>query len=360
MNLHDVRRLQQFRGYPSITITLPTHRTSPDNRQDPIRLKNLVTEVTQRLRGEFAKREVDDLLASLDRLVRGIDFQHTLDGLALFVSRETAAAVQLPFRITQRTVIDETFATRDLVYGMNHASRYWVLALSEKPTRLFEGRHENLSEVVNGQFPMTHEGQGGEEPLPGGFGIKKSAIRDERHRQFFRGVDSALKAFTTDDPLPIIVVGVDRYLSFFREVSSHRNDIVGTVTGSYDKTPAHELAKLVWPLMKEHLRQQSRNALAELEKAIGDRKYVSTVKEVWRRAHEGRGEILLVEEDFLYPARLDNDGHLIPAEDPAAPGVIDDAVDEIIEAVLAKKGKAVFVEKDLLREHQRIALILRY
>lgn len=275
MNLRDVRRLQQHKGYPSITITLPTHRTSPDNRQDPIRLKNLVTEVTQRLAVEFAKREVDDLLLSLDRLVRGIDFQHTLDGLALFVSRETSVAVQLPFRLKQRTVIDETFATRDLVYGLNHAARFWALTLSEEPTRLFEGRHETLSEVVNGEFPMTHEGPGGEEPLPGGFGIKKSAIRDERHRQFFRGVDSALKTFMADDPLPLIVVGVDRYLSFFREVSSHRNDIIGTVAGSHDKTPAHELAKLVWPLMEDYLRQRSRDALAQLEKAVGERSVCS-------------------------------------------------------------------------------------
>ncbi|MCX8061943.1 MAG: hypothetical protein N3D16_05130 [Anaerolineales bacterium] len=38
----------------------------------------------------------------------------------------------------------------------------------------------------------------------------------------------------------------------------------------------------------------------------------------------------------------------------------DDAVDEIIEAVLAHRGQVTFLENGLLSEHQRIALILRY
>jgi hypothetical protein len=42
MNRHEIHLLQQIRGYPVLTITLPTHRTSPDNRQDLIRVKNLV------------------------------------------------------------------------------------------------------------------------------------------------------------------------------------------------------------------------------------------------------------------------------------------------------------------------------
>ena len=76
---------------------------------------------------------------------------------------------------------------------------------------------------------------------------------------------------------------------------------------------------------------------------------------------QGRGDTLLVEEDFHYPARLDESGtKLTPTEDITAPDVIDDAVDEIIEGVLDKQGKVVFVENGQLTQHQRIALILRY
>jgi predicted transcriptional regulator len=60
-------------------------------------------------------------------------------------------------------------------------------------------------------------------------------------------------------------------------------------------------------------------------------------------------------------ARLDQSGkYIIPADDPAAPNVIDDAVDEVIEEVLGKQGKVVFVENGALTDHGRIALVLRY
>jgi hypothetical protein len=362
MNRHEVQLLQKIRRYPSVTITLPTHRTTPENQQDPIRVKNLVKQAADRLLQESSRREIEPLLIRLTKLAEGIDYPHTLDGLALFVNADLARAVYLPFALKERVAVDETFFTRDIVFALNRTPRYWTLVLSEKPTRLFEGTRDNLTEVQEGGFPLTHEGPGGEQPLPGGFGIRKSAYEDERHRQFFRQVDATFKPFWADDPLPLAVVGVDRYLAFFSEVTGHKGAITTTLTGSHDKTSAHELGKLVWPLVKANLvEQRQQQALAELGKAVSEQKYVSTVGEVWRLAKEARGRLLLVEEGFHFAARVDKTGwHLIPAEDLTAPDVMDDAVDEIIETVLSKQGQVVFVDDGQLQAHQRIALVLRY
>lgn len=69
----------------------------------------------------------------------------------------------------------------------------------------------------------------------------------------------------------------------------------------------------------------------------------------------------MVEEDFHYPARLGPSGLLLrPVDDPTAPDVIDDSVDELIETVLASGGRVVFVDNGALEVHQHIAMILRY
>ena len=155
--------------------------------------------------------------------------------------------------------------------------------------------------IQDDSFPIIHEGPGGEQPLPGGFGIKKSAYRDEYHRQFFRKVDTAIKPYLADDPLPLAVVGVDRFLAFFSEVTDHRDSILTTLRGSHDKTSPHKLGKLVWPLVKDALTEQRQQVLSELDKAVGERRFSSTIGEVWRLASEGRGHILLVEEGFHFP-----------------------------------------------------------
>ncbi len=361
MNRHDVRQIQQIEGYPCVTITLPTHRTSPQNKQDPIRVKNLVRQAGDRLLEEFGKREIASLMNNLEKLTESIDYRYLLDGLVLFVNRDFARAFQLPFSPKERVVVDENFFTRELVFALNRTARYWALVLSEKPTRLFEGVGEHLTEIDDGGFPMTHQGPGGERPLPGGIGIEKTTYRDERHRQFFRQVDESLKFFMADDPLPLIVVGVERYLSFFNEISEYRDHVVGTLEGSHDKTSSHDLSKLVWPLVQEDLSRKRQEVFSLMEKAMGERKVASAPGDVWRAAQEGRGRILLVEEDFHYPARLDEtSGGIIPAEDVNAPDVMDDAVDEIIETVLDKQGRVVFVDNGQLKDHHGIALILRY
>jgi hypothetical protein len=114
-------------------------------------------------------------------------------------------------------------------------------------------------------------------------------------------------------------------------------------------------------LIKAELARRKEKALEELEAAVGAQRYASGMGEVWRLAQEGRGDILLVEEDFHYPGRVDSSGlHLTAEEDPREPGVFDDAVDELIQAVLAKNGRIVFVDNGTLQAHQRVALILRY
>lgn len=70
---------------------------------------------------------------------------------------------------------------------------------------------------------------------------------------------------------------------------------------------------------------------------------------------------LLVEQGFHYPARVDASSlELTPTEDPAAPGGLADAVDDLIEVVLAKGGRVMFVDNSSLAAQQHAAALLRY
>ena len=294
---------------------------------------------------QYGKREVEPLFTRLEALTAQIDFRNTLDGLALYVNPNFSRQYVLPFSFKERVIVDENFATRDLVFALNRSPRYWTLALSEKPTRLFEGVHDTLVEIKEGEFPMTHVRPGGAKSLPGGFGIKRSAILDEYDQHFFRHVDEAFGHFLVNDPLPVAVVGVQRNLAFFEEVSKHNKSTLCTLEGSHDKTSPHELGALVWPLVQEGLANQRKEIFNQLEKAIGAKLFASGIQSVWQAAQAGRGAILLVEQGFHTSARFYSiEINLIPTDDPAEAGVLDDAVDELIETVMAKGGQVVFTE----------------
>ena len=136
--------------------------------------------------------------------------------------------------------------------------------------------------------------------------------------------------------------------------------IIATVDGSHDKTPPHELGKLVWPRVEEHLRRAAQARLGELDAAQSGNRLASGVVQAWRAAAEGRGAHLVVDQGYHAPGVLDESGlGLTLVDDATAPGVIDDVVDELIELVLAKGGEVTFVDGGL-DAHQHVALMLRY
>ncbi|MBA2661097.1 MAG: hypothetical protein H0U74_02285 [Bradymonadaceae bacterium] len=361
MNRNDVKLLASVRNYPCVSVLLPTYRMSPENRQDPIRVKKLLKEAADRLQSEFGKRDAQVVLDRLGELSDQIDYHNTLDGLALFANADMARIYYLPFAVRERVVVDETFATRDLVYTLNRSPSYWLLHLSEKHTRLYDGVHDSILEIKEEGFPMVHEGPGGSAPLPGGIGVSKSAHRDERHRQFFRQVDAAFGKSALNDRRPLFIAGIGRYHAFFDEVTQHKGWLAGTIEGNYDKVSDHELGKRVGPAVADYLATSRQAVLTELSDAVGAQLAVTTVGVCWRLAQEGRGAKLIVEDGFEYPARLDASGLVLtPADDVAAPDVIDDVIDELIEAVIEKGGEVAFVDNGSLAKSGRVAMILRY
>jgi len=354
----ELKSLQAHRDYPSVSILAPTHRTAPSNKQDPIKVKNLVRKAIHGLHGEFGKREVAAVVNNLRQLVRDVDWEHTLDGLALFAGRERSAAVSLPFRVKPRAAIDETFATRDLVYAYNRAAPYRVLVLSHN-CRLYDAWTTVLDEHAAKPFPMAHRGPGGASKLPGGPGINRSAVRDDATRAFFRTVDDAVTAVQKSDPLPLVAVGVERNLAFYREVASQPKAVVGMLAGNHDRTSPSALGKLVWPVFESGATVRRTEALVRLDEAVGANRHASGIDQVWRAAAGGKCQILLVDKEFKYPADLSPEGERLLPYTGRGPGALDDAVDEVIERVMSAGGEVFFYPAGDLDVHQRIAAVLR-
>lgn len=349
--------IQSFHQYPCVSILLPTHRTAPANQKDAIRLKNLAKEAEERLRQEFDKREIDALVQRIHELVDSVDVQHNLDGLGLFVNNEFAEKINLPFSVRERVIIDHTFATRDLIMGMNRAFRYYLLKLTGKSAHLYEAYRENLRELHENGFP--HEYQPAE--VDHHRGDRSEPQHDSHYKEFLNQVDKRFNEVHNMNPMDLVVLGLTRNLATYRDVADHKDRILHEVEGNYEHLSTHDLGKLVWPEVKDLLREMRHKVLDELGAAVGAKKAVSGIDEVWQLSNTGRAGTLVVEEGYFQPGLIDRaNGHLTLTEDAKAPGVVDDVVDEIAEFVMHQGGRVVFVEDGRLADHQRIALILRY
>ncbi|MBL8885319.1 MAG: hypothetical protein JNK16_01560 [Phycisphaerales bacterium] len=354
----DLVALQALRGYPSVSILAPTNRSGPAKKQDRVKVGNLLRKAIERLEKEFGKREAAAIVAKLKKLVASVDWQQTQEGLAIFASASHGSVVKLPFRVKPRVQVDETFATRDLVYSLNRSRPYRVLTLGHV-TRLFEVHAAAAEEIRGKPFPFRHGGPGGGKKLPGGIGINSSATRDTANRTFYKAVDEAVRKIQDGHPLPLVLVGAERNLAFYHGVTTQEGSIVGMLTGNHETTSPRDLGALVWPIFEAGATSERTAALVRLDRAVSANRAASGIVRVWNAASARKCEVLLVEKDFKYPADVSADGSKLLPYTGKGPQALDDAVDEIIESVMAAGGRVYFYNPGELGVHQRIGAVLR-
>ncbi|MFC5752642.1 hypothetical protein [Actinomadura rugatobispora] len=357
--------LRKPRDYPAVSVLMPTCRRTPENRQDPIRLRNLLAETRRRLRADarIAPDTAEEVLRGLERAAGEFDPRHAADALLLFAApggEHHTFTIDQP--VDERVIVDSGFAIRDLVAAHTRTRRYWLLVLSDHGTRLWDGRGGELTETARGGFPMTAEPPG-EEGEAGRRSPRTGHSEERRHRALIRDVLAGLDAVLARDRRPVIVAGVTRHQAFFDEMAGPHVTVAGRIDGGYEGASAGALADLVRPVLQAYEDLREVAVLAELEAARGLRRYAGGLEEVMGLVEEGRGEHLVVERGFYSAAVLDH-GETIPVEGPVGAlkghGVVDDVVDRVIETALEYGGEVTFVSDGFLVDHDRIALVTRF
>jgi hypothetical protein len=343
---------------PVVTVTASLDRHRPGRDEDRIRFRNLVAEARDRLATLADRAAADALGWQLDAAVATADLRGGAHGIVVVATTTSGQVRRLPFPVRDGVSVGATPATRYLVQGLLRSPRYRVLVISDRATRLFDAVRDELTEVVGHGFPMTarivprdRRARSGRFALPPGRDDK------ERWRRFYRAVDRALTEASRGDPLPVVLAGVRRSTLLFREVSDNAALVVGTVDGAHNHVSLRSLGRVVWPLMRRELERRRAAAVGELAAATADGRAVTGIDEVWRLGREGRGRLLVVEEDYRAEPSRELDRLLVPGD--GGTDLIDDPVDEIIEHVLRARGTVEFVARDALADFGRIGLVLR-
>lgn len=342
-----VLALQGYRADPSVSLLLTT-RPGPDlDPTDRARLRALAGRARDRLRShpDHARGGITPVLTDLDGLVE--ELQGPVDhAVALFASPARVARFDLPVEVVDRCVIDPTFATRDLVRSLHRTPRHVVLLLAADRARLLDASRGTLAPVSHG-FPRTDPGHRRGNPA---------------RESFLREVDRSLGAYLRLHPAPLVVAAARPTLSTFLQLSRNTARLAGSLGGHHLDTPTEDLRARIRPVVEEYLLSRQAEALSLLVQREGQGRAVRGITDAWTAARWERPEMLAVEQGYFQPARLTADGDtLVPVEEVGEvgdPGVLDDAVDELIEAVLGRGGWVALLADGTLPAASRVALTL--
>lgn len=355
------QQLQTLAGIsadPCVTFAFNTHRTHPDNATDPLVLRKLCHEAEQRLLEEFDKRTVAGIIEQFEGLQKSIDHNYNLDGMMVFVNNDMCEIVRVPVPVGEdRVEIGPRFSLRPLLTAANRIADYMILLLTLQEVKLYRAQNDTvLEEIRESGFPMkSHTATSADHVRSG-----DPRGADNLYKEFYNRVDKAVQVVFKEKHLPVVVCAIrDNYDHLMKE-ADNLHAYWGLITFDGNDTREHTLGKHGGELAAQKL-QEARNAVVEQAgQAISQGNLITDTADIWRAAFEGRGDTLIVHEDFQQPGLI-NGYDIELTDDSKAPGVIDDVVSNIAVEVVAKHGRVIFTDLDSFRQQfGPIALVTRY
>lgn len=318
----EIKALLDREPQNSVSIYMPTHPAGPEVRQDPVRFKNLVKEAEARLiDAGLEQNQAMDLLAKAHQL-DDQNFWEQLGelGLAIFISNDIFRYYALPLNFDELVVVTDRFHVKPLLPILNGNGRFYILTLSQKDVKFFEGTHysvrevevenlpKSLDEALNydetaqeGQFRIATSkgGTSNSASQPGAFHGQGSPDRDKHQEdilKFFQIVNDALHEKLRNQQAPLVLAGVEYLMPVYRQANKYQHLMEEGITGNVKIESAKELHDQAWPIVEAYFLKSQQEVLERFNELFGGNTGIASndIKEIVSAAYYQRIDSLIV------------------------------------------------------------------
>lgn len=310
----EIQDLLQLPGRPRVSIYMPTFRAGAETQQNPIRLKNLLRSIQEKLAESGTESAAAaEMMAPVRELVDDHAFWQTQsDGLAVFFSPEVFRTYRLPTPLDELAVVNERFHVKPLFTLLAENRPFYVLALSLKSIRLIAATQHHAEELEIPDVPqsltealgdLTRQYSQFQQPSVGARAIARSPIfhghgtgEDNLKAeivQFFNLADKALLKHMDRDT-PVVLAGVEYLLPRYKETTELPHVLDEGLTGNADGLSPEELRDKAWEIVEPVLTADRRKAAERYGDLLGTGRSSSRYDEILPAAHDGRIDTLFV------------------------------------------------------------------
>jgi hypothetical protein len=344
---------------PAISIILPFEPKMNPKSEIVDRLKSALDKVQQ----EVIIRRNDDIsvlvIQKLRNLIKSLNFSTYKKSIVIYVSPVFEKVLYLDIPVEERITINEPFDIRQLILNRKPSHQFLLLVLNEYCSNIYLGNDSYLNKLKS-NIPHYIKSIKREITLEKQFAVDSASDAiEERLMRVTANADEGLGALLPAYPLPVFVIGPENVVNNFKTSTTHKKTILEYGYINSDQLSPSELLDIIKPLVCVWQRVKVKYLQQQLDEVINTNKLSSGIGNVWKVASEGKGRLLIIEEDYRYAAQLleSEDGLYTSKEPYHKYSHVRDAVDDIIEIVLDNGGDVEFVEKGLLDRLKPIALI---
>ena len=358
----DIREVTTAVHYrPAVSIIIPFDPKMGSKNELEHSLKIITQRVEQELRNNYPDEIYIMVIQKLRALVKTLNYDTYKKSVAIYVSPVFEKVLYLDIPVEEKVIIDESFEIRDLVFSKKQLHKYLVLLLSGNESRIYLGNTDSFVKIASNTPAAIYAPAKDTSERVANFS-SPSEHKEIEMEKFLHHIDSVLGSILNAYRLPLFVLGTKRVTGHFNSITKHKAAVVDYINGNYEEASLPMLREVLLPHVNDWNTVKQKNILQQLEEATSEKRLASGMKDVWREAMNRKGCLLVVEKDFMYAAEHgSNEDVIYKAEEPYNKfSYIKDAVDDVMEKVLENGGDVEFVDRGLLKNYQRIALIQYY
>lgn len=375
----ELKALMNTQKLPCISLFMPTHRAGAEIQQNQIRLRNLLREAEEKLLANGLRAtEVKKLLEpALGLLGNVIFWRQQSDGLALFLSADVFSYYCLPINFDELIVVTDRFHVKPLLPLLSGEGRFYILTLSQKGSRLYEGTKQSIREIELEAIPKSlaealqyddlekqvrfHRGtaRGGERgSMLSGGGAELDDAK-ENILKYFRQIDRGLHDLLKDERIPLMLAGVDYLFPIYREANTYPPLMDEGITGNPKGISTEQLHKQALEIVKPYFQKSENDAIAQYRQSSGTGLTSNDIKEIVQAAYHGRVASLFITTGHQQWGGFDpasNEVQLHREMKPGSEGLLDFSA---IQTFL--NGGTVFsLAQEKMPDDTPIAAVFRY
>lgn len=316
LSLSEFKTLSESASDSAVSIYLPTHTAGPEIQQDPIRLKNLLSEAEDKLLAMgLEKPAATQILKPATTLLDDLKFwRYQSHGLALFLAPAACKIYRLPLSFESFVTVGKRFHLKPLLPLFSNNRYFYLLALSQNQVRFFQATRFQISEIPLEDAPtslaealryddpekqLQFHSAGGSQPVYHGQGVGTDDEKVNIER-FFHKVNDALKDRLNGESAPLVIASVEYLQPIYKDANSYPNLLDEGVHGNPDDAQPDELRKAAWAKVAELVEQSHQEALAQYQALKDSQKSSDRIEHIIAAAHRGQVDTLFVLENAHY------------------------------------------------------------
>lgn len=308
---------------PFVSIYMPTHRTAPDNQQDPTRFRNLLKEAESKL-------DDDTMLNKAYAILEDDAFwNNSTDGLGVLIDKKDTYVYHLSGKVSEKLFVGDYFHVLPLINYYELPNDYYFLDLSKDRFSLYSYKNGQLNEKDPDIYDKFHDlfddkdiETEGSAPTRGKsdavHGYHTASDIEEKERdKYFRYLATELKNFLTDKEAKLILFGTSENVAEFKDMVDF--EIYGTIEKPFDSIKHDEiydeLKEALLPKYIKHMEER----VDGLRTEIGQDRGTDNLSRIIEDSENGRVDVLYVsydteksnEIDKLVATVLQNGGEVV-------------------------------------------------